>query len=421
VKAIMTNYQADLKRIEDDIHAILRAHANATADLTPDSASPSRLYFRHFQLASLTGDLTLLPALDAALDTAIPSSPQPADLWLIKAHIALRRHRFTAAEAALHADPSFTHSPNALLLYSDIDLQLGHYSAARTLIESVIARDATWDAIARLAYLNGVMGELTTADDLYAQAEDELTAKQMQTYAWLELQRGALHFQRGDHTTARRHYNRADTAYTGYWLTAERIAELDGAQGNFAAAITSYQHLHAASPRPEWKHALADLHALSGDLPSAHLWQQLAHAQYRGSVLAGEVYHLHYLVDLCCELPGHAHEAVSWAREDLALRDNFMTQGDLAWALYRSASASHFNNTPTLEEAVALIDRALASGAISSRLYFQAACIYAATGHTDRSTQCTRALKQTNPHPARATVSAPQIRIQPWSQAPVVG
>jgi tetratricopeptide (TPR) repeat protein len=404
----MTDYQRDLARIEDDITSILAAQSTAPAGLTPEAGNSSRLYYRRFQHLSLIGDLPPLAAFDAELTIAIAASPQPADLWLLKAHIALRRHRFNEAEAALNADTSFATSPHARLLRSDIKFQRGHYATARTLIESVIAEDPTWDALARLAYLTGVMGDICKANALYAQAEDEVTAKQMQTYAWLELQRGTLHFQRGDHTTARRHYNRAEAAYTGYWLTTERIAELDGAQGHFPEAIAAYTRLHNQSPRPEYKHALADLHALSGDMHSANHWQHLAYAQYLESITSGEVYHLHYLVDLCCELAGHAEEAIAFGRQDLALRNSYMTQGDLAWALYRN------NN---LAEATTLIETALASEAVSSRLYFQAACIFSAIGNATRSAHFTHLLKQANPLPARARIAAPSLRIQPWSQA----
>jgi tetratricopeptide (TPR) repeat protein len=404
----MTDYQADLRRIEDDIQTVLIAHALAPVGLSPEAGSISRLYYRRFQLASLTGDMPSLVPLDAALDAAIAVSVQPADFWLLKAHIALRRHRFAEAEAALSADTSFAASAHARLLRSDIEFQQGQYAVSRETIESVIADEPTWDALARLAYLTGVMGDLPAADARYLAAQDELTAKQMQTYAWLELQRGALHFQRGDHATARDHYTRANAAYSGYWLTIERIAELDGAQGRFPGAIATYLQLHASDPRPEWTHAIADLYALSGDSSSANMWQQLAYAQYRGTVASGEVFHLHYLVDLCCEFAGHAEEAIAYARQDLALRNNFMTQGDLAWALYRNDD---------LTEAVPLIDIALASNAVSSRLYFQAACIYAANGDTARGAHFTNLLKQTNPLPARARITARSIRVQPWSQA----
>ncbi len=406
----MTDYQADLRRIEDDIQTVLIAQAFAPTGLSPEAGNISRLYFRRFQLASLTGDIPSLIPLDAALDAAIATSSQPADLWLLKAHIALRRHRFPEAEAALQADPSFVTSPHARLLRSDIEFQHGHYAVARATIEAVIADELAWDALARLAYLTGIMGDIGTADTLYLAAEDELTAKQMQTYAWLELQRGTLHFQRGDYASARRHYNRANATYSGYWLTTERLAELDGAQGRFTKAIPAYLQLQASAPRTEWAHALADLYTLAGDLSSAHLWQQLAYAQYCETVAAGEVYHLHYLVDLCCELAGHADEAITCARQDLALRNNYMTQGDLAWALYRSGN---------LTEVLPLIDTAIASHAVSSRLYFQAACIYAATGHADRSARYINLLKQTNPRPAAAQIVSPTLRIKPWSPSPI--
>jgi tetratricopeptide (TPR) repeat protein len=394
----MTDYQADLQRIEDDLQAIQRP-TGATAVLSPDAGGIVRFLYRKFQHLSLTGEIGLLRPLDELLDAAIPSSSHPADLWLLKAHIALKRHRLADAEAALQAEPSLKTSALARLLQSDIDLQQGRYTIAREAIEAVIAEDATWDALARLAHITSLMGDLRSADDIYAAAEDELTAKQMQSFAWLEVQRGWMHFQRGNQAQAQTHYNRANAAYSGYWLVEERTAELIGAQGKFEEAIATYQRLYAVSPRPEWEHALGDLYSLSGDAQRAHQWKLNAHAHYLDSVAGGETYYFHYLIDLCCELAGHQQEAIDWARKDLAIRTNFATQGDLAWALYRGGE---------IPEANKWVTEALASNAVSARLYVQAACIYSAASQPDLSSQYMRLALATNPRPARAQMPTQQ-------------
>lgn len=41
---------------------------------------------------------------------------------------------------------------------------------------------------------NAKMGDRSGADQLYLEAEDEITVKEMRSYAWVELQRGVLDF-----------------------------------------------------------------------------------------------------------------------------------------------------------------------------------------------------------------------------------
>jgi tetratricopeptide (TPR) repeat protein len=78
------------------------------------------------------------------------------------------------------------------------------------------------------------MGDPAGADELYEEAQDDLTAKEMRAFAWLEVQRGFLDFARGRYRQARSHYDRADAAYPGYWLVDEHVAELLAAQDRYA-------------------------------------------------------------------------------------------------------------------------------------------------------------------------------------------
>jgi len=100
------------------------------------------------------------------------------------------------------------------------------------------------------------------ADRLYAKAQDELTAKEMRSYAWLELQRGIVRFEHGEHEKALAHYQRADRAYSGWWLIEEHLAEVLTAMGRKREAIAIYRRVVEQTRNPEYVAALA---ALTGD------------------------------------------------------------------------------------------------------------------------------------------------------------
>ena len=217
------------------------------------------------------------------------------------------------------------------------------------------------------------MGDPEGADRLYEEAEDELTAKELRSYAWLEVQRGFLDFAHGRYPEARSHYERADKAYPGYWLVDEHMAELLAAEGRYAASIAILERLAANVRRPELEQAIGELYQLAGETGQARRWGQQALAAYLQSAQRGEVHYWHHLADYYAEVAQDGAQAVVWARKDLQLRKNFATEAALAWALYRDGRFA---------EARDWIDRALSSGAADAHLLLQAGRIFTAAGDT---------------------------------------
>jgi tetratricopeptide (TPR) repeat protein len=215
------------------------------------------------------------------------------------------------------------------------------------------------------------MGDAVGADQLYEEAQDQLTAKEMRAYAWLEVQRGFLDFVHSRHNEARVHYQRADAAYPGYWLVAEHIAELLGAEGRYAEAAANFERVVSTTDRPDLAQAIGELYELAGQTEPATYWKERALRAYLQSARQGEVHYYHHLVDYYSDVAEDGNEAVKWAFKDLQLRENFATQAALAWALYRDG---RFN------EAVRWIERALTSGIVDARLCFWAGDIYRASG-----------------------------------------
>ena len=372
-------YAADMRRIEKEIAALSGAD---------DPERVTRRLYCLYQKASIAGDPAGLTDVIHAIDDAITTLANPGDFYLLKANAAFKLHKLADVASALRAVPSVYHSDEGRLIRADLDFQHGHYRAAENGYLDALQRERSWGALARLAYFRGKMGDTAAADSLYEEAEGHLTAKEMRAYAWLEVQRGFLDFARGRSVEARLHYRRADTAYPGYWLVDEHIAEVLGSEGNYEEAAEILERVVSTIDRPDLDQAIGELYELAGHSGPALFWNERALTAYLQSAERGEVHYYHHLVDYYTDVTEDGAEAVKWASQDLKLRKNFATQAALAWSLYRAGRFS---------DAVGWIDRALASGVADALLDFRAGEIYSAVGNEVKARNLRQRALQRNP------------------------
>jgi tetratricopeptide (TPR) repeat protein len=365
----LAGYTAELRRLEQDIAVLGGAGALATPI---DAQRVTQYVYCRYQTASIAGDLAQLSAVERVIERAVPLLTNPGDLYLLRASVAFKLHRLADVQSALAAVPSVYESSEGRLIRADLDFQQGRYQEAKPGYLEALQAERSWSAVARLAYFHGKMGDVAGADRLYREAEEELTAKEMRSYAWLEVQRGFLAFTLGRYGRARSHYDRADAAYTGYWLVDEYLAELLGAEGRHGEAIDILEGITATNDRPDLQQAIGKLCEISGQADRARYWQEKAAAGYLQSVRSGEVHYYHHLADYYADVAQDGTEAISWARADLQLRENFSTEAALAWAYYRNGEFGTARNW---------IDRALASGAAEAHLFLRASAIHSAAGN----------------------------------------
>jgi tetratricopeptide (TPR) repeat protein len=275
------------------------------------------------------------------------------------------------------------------VLTADIAFQEGRYEECREGLERVIDEHRTWDHLARLAHWKGKMGDPDGADELYSEAEDDLTAKEMRSYAWLELQRGVLAITHGRYERAGRHYRRANQAYPGHWHVDEHVAELFAAQGQFEEAVALFKSVIARAPKPELRQALGELYVCMSRPEEAQPWFDAALAAYLESVQQGGVHYYHHLADFYADAQEDPVAAVQWARKDLALRSNFSTQSALAWALFKAGEVA---------EGLEFIREAVASGVQDAGIFWTASSLFEAVGDTSESKRYASAANGINPH-----------------------
>lgn len=380
-----TDYQRELGKIESDL-----AQAQANSGGTPDDpdAPFKRAYFL-FLKASLTGNRRDMAAAGAEFEKVAKGPASSPDFDLLQAAFHLKLHDLEAAKADLYRLAYLDESPKVQTLKGEIDVQEGRYTGAEQIYRALIEKTPTWDTLSRLAWLRWKAGDFEGADGLYREAEDEISAKDMRSYAWVELQRGLLALSRGRHTEAEAHYRQAGQAYSGYWMVRDYRAELLGSERKFDEAIALYRELLACSPRPDLYQALGDLYLYMGQPERARPWHEKALAVYLDSARRGEVQYIHHLATLYADGFRNGAEAVRWARKDVERRRNAATLDALAWALYRDGQYG-----PALEE----MGKALAYGWRDAHLFFHAAMIHLAAGKTEEGKRYLQQAAEINPH-----------------------
>jgi tetratricopeptide (TPR) repeat protein len=193
-----------------------------------DAESATTLGYRTYELRSLQGELAEIERADALVDDLLGRIGPWPDLCVLKATIDVKLHRVGKVRGRLDLVPGLAETPDGRRQLADVAVQERRWDDARAFLAGL----SSSQDLARLAEVERLLGVYDEADRLYAEAEDELTAKQMRSFAWLEVQRGALDAARGRYADARAHYDLAERAYSGYWLVAQHVAALPAAEAS---------------------------------------------------------------------------------------------------------------------------------------------------------------------------------------------
>jgi tetratricopeptide (TPR) repeat protein len=245
-----SDYDRDLARIASDL-------AGPPKPGSPPVDEALRRAGLLYRRASLTGDFAQFQVAEKAIDEAFAAVGPSEDLVLLRAQFNFKLHRLKSAAADVQALAAGGESSGLLALEADLALQEGRYEEARRGYRRALEiNPASWDNLARLAYLQSKTGDYPGAERSYAQAQEEISAKEMRSYAWVELQKGILDLERKRYSSALAHYRLADRAYSGYWLIEEHIAEALDLTGQTKAAIALYEKIIGTTHNPEYLNAL---------------------------------------------------------------------------------------------------------------------------------------------------------------------
>lgn len=274
-QALATDYDAELKRINDAMQLVDKKMSVALS--ANDTNQVRDLVHKNVHLIYAKGALTASYAdfkrAEVAIEEALNHYPTSQDLYMLRANFNFKMHRLTAAERDLHKLDNVADGLEIRSLWADLDFQRGKYQEAEIRYKNILEDFDVWDAKARLAYYQLKTGHPDQALASYNNASDQLSAKEMRFFAWVELQKGLIDFEYGRYSEALTHYLQADREYSGYWQIEEHIAEVLNVLGRTRESIALYKKIIKKTNDPEFMGALAVILEKRHDKSAASYFQ----------------------------------------------------------------------------------------------------------------------------------------------------
>lgn len=350
----------------------LQTRASSRAD---DWLTRMHLATALLERAGLTQQIDDFARVQAVLDEAFAIAPAGSGPLVVAARFNFAIHRLEGAEQYLdlidrRAVPRRDDQLIARVLRAEIAVQRGQYEAAFAEL-SAVAAAAPAAATAELALYHAKTGKPREAEALLTDALQSTATNDPRRRAWMKLQLGILAMNRGELRDALQHLQDADAELAGWWLVREHIAEIHHRRDNHAEAIAIYEDLVRAVDLPQHMDALAALYRHTGDparademiARAAARWEQQL-ARFPEAAMGHALQH--YLQF------GPPARALELALANHALRPGGDAQVSLAQAHLQSGQPA---------EALAVVERALASPYRTARLHDVAAKAHAALGH----------------------------------------
>ena len=366
------SYASLLASVDERIGGLKR-RTDARAD---DWLGRGHLGTALFERASLTNQVEDFARVQAVLDDAFAIAPEGSGPLLLAARFNFAIHRLAEAEKYLdlvdrRAVPRGNEQVLSRTLRAEIAVQRGQYQAAVDAL-AALAAAAPEAANTELALYYAKTGKPDEAAALLATALATTRDNDPQRRAWIKLQLGILAMDRGELQAAQQHLQDAEAELAGWWLVHENIAEIHSRRDEHDKAIVIFEALVRTADLPQHMDALASLYRHKGAPEqaealierSAARWEQQLRRFPESAMGHALQHHLEF---------GTPERALELALANEALRPGGEAQVSLARAYLRAGQ-------PT--EALAVIERVLATPYRTARLHDIAAKVYTAVGDT---------------------------------------
>jgi len=339
-----------------------------------DHVSATKLGAACLKAARQTGDFRLYAQAEHALGEALKRSPGHYSALLGLANARAARHRFGDAIAlARQAAAQQPKDADPWTIIGDGYLGMGDLAAAEKAYDEVAARAPGFVTDTRRANLAHARGKSRHAIALLRGALANATARDLpvESRAWCHVIIGATLFDLGDWAAAEQEYQAALTLTPNSYLAVEHLAELRSVQRRDQDALALYERAIALAAHPDFLEAVARTHEWAGRAGDARRWYARAREGYLAAVKAGDPGYYRHLAMYYVDVEPKPDEAVSWARQDLELRQDAEAWSTLAWALLAKKDVAG---------ARAANAKATAPGGGDAGLWFRAGMIEKAAG-----------------------------------------
>jgi tetratricopeptide (TPR) repeat protein len=313
------------------------------------------------RLSNNSLDYAVAEQAAACLESITPDEPAA---WLLRGHVLHQLHRFSEAEAIARRLVTTREFVLDFGLLGDVLLEQGRVAEAAEAYQKMIDLKPFYQSYTRAAHMRWLKGDLRGAIEMMRTAVQAASPRDKESTAWAYSRLAMYELQRGQLASASRMADASLQHVPDYAAALLVRGRIELAQGRTDDAVRTLEHAARLHPIPEYQWTLADALRLQQRVDDAvAIEKQLTS---RGAFEDPRTLALYLST---------RHEdnstAINLARRELVNRQDVFTLDALAWAL--SAAGQ-------IEEASALMTRALAEGTEDGRLFLHAAVIAAAAG-----------------------------------------
>jgi Tfp pilus assembly protein PilF len=325
--------------------------------------------------ASLLGDWSLYTEAEEALEGSFAKAAKKGGPHEVRASLELTLHRLEPAEASARAIlggviVQAESRSRAEQILGSVALQRGDLTAAREHFNTAHQVAPSSGTLLLLSDLVFKTGQADKARALIDEALTKTSARNPFEQATVLLRRGIIELETNHIDEARAYFEKANAAYSGWYLIEEHLAEVTALQGKNDEARAMYADIVRRTQRGEFMSALADVLEEAGEADEAKAWRDLAARAFARDMKAYPQAAWGHALDFFLE-HDTPERALEIASENARARPWCEAKLGLAEALALSEK---------LDEAQALVDGCLASDWETPGLRVTAAHVYKAKG-----------------------------------------
>jgi tetratricopeptide (TPR) repeat protein len=329
------------------------------------------------QEARVTGNHhQYVPEARQLLEKALALEPQNFHATIVKASLMMTLHQFQ--EAKRLAQIAIAHAPYNAFSYgvlTDALIELGEYAEAVKACDRMLSIRPDLRSYARASYLRELHGDLDGAIAAMRLACDAGVAGQ-ESRAWALYQLGMLYLQQGKADTAAYIFKGILEERPNYAYATAGLAQVNNAKKNYPEAIALLQQAYRIVPDHGFVEQLADLYRAAGDTRRADSTAQEVLKTFGQHEQDGWNINREFAM-FCANHNMNLAAGLKRAKSEYEARpNNIDVLETYAWVLYKNGH---------VQEAVPLIEKAMALNTRRATLSYHAGMIYYAANQREKA------------------------------------
>lgn len=373
----------------------LRTEIKAKPEILKNYTDLAQVYIQESRISGRHHEY--FPAADYLIAEVLKRNPEDFEANVLKAGMMMTRHDFAnAKETIAKAIAKNPYNSGAYGVLCDANVELGRYDEAVAAVDKMMSARPDLRSYARASYLRELHGDRVGAIEAMKFAADAGAAGQ-ENRSWALYNLGNIFLNWGKLDTAEFIYKGILEERPNYAYAMSGLAMVSAARKNYPSAVEYLVKASQLAPEHIFVEQLADIYSAMGQKDAAAQMEKKALDAFALHEKDGWNIDREFAV-FCMNHDINISEAKQRAEKQYKVRpDNIDALDTYSWALYKAGNAN---------EAVLLIEKALAVKSLNASLHYHAGMIYAKAGNKEKAISELKTALSENPYLTPLTIAS---------------